>query len=54
MVRLEKRVLGSFLMQEQDRDVKLMTDFWRGIGFKAPQFIFTNDQDLTNTTVVVD
>jgi hypothetical protein len=37
---------GVFQVQEIKREVVLMTDWWKGVGFFVPQWIFTNDQDL--------
>jgi hypothetical protein len=39
--------LMNFDMQKFDRQVKLLGDWWEGIGFVIPGIVFTNDQDLS-------
>lgn len=36
-----------FQIQEDKREVAVMTDFWKGAGFWMPEHIYTNDQDLS-------
>jgi hypothetical protein len=36
-----------FKVEESKRQVSIYTDFWKGIGFWQPEYIFTNDVDLT-------
>lgn len=47
-VKLAKKSqnMGQFQLENVDRQVKLYTDFYKGIGFYLPEAIFTNDQDL--------
>jgi hypothetical protein len=39
-----------FQVENVDRTVKIYTDFWKGIGFWVPEWIFTNDQDLSSAS----
>lgn len=34
-----------FDVQQADRQVKLMTDFWKGLGFPILEFVYSTDQD---------
>ena len=47
-VKLAKKSqnVGIFQLENVDRQVKLYTDFYKGIGFYLPEAMFTNDQDL--------
>lgn len=36
-----------FEVEKVDRQVKAYTDFYKGVGFWIPQYVYTNDQDLT-------
>lgn len=37
---------GKFDVQKQDRDIKLLSDWWIGIGFWYMPYVYHNDQDL--------
>ena len=37
---------GRFDVQKQDRDVKLLSDWWIGLGFWYLPYVYHNDQDL--------
>lgn len=39
---------GRFDVQKQDRSVKLLSDWWIGLGFWYYGYVFHNDQDLTD------
>lgn len=39
---------GKFDVQKQDRSVKLLSDWWIGLGFWYYGYVFHNDQDLTD------
>jgi hypothetical protein len=45
---LKKKTMGpeNVLVESQKREVNIMIDFWRGIGFQIPEIVFTNDRDL--------
>lgn len=36
-----------FLMEGQDRSVKLWGDIWRAVAFPIPEAVFTNDRDMS-------
>lgn len=36
-----------FLIERVDRNVKAYTDYWKACAFPIPQWVFTNDQDLS-------
>lgn len=43
---VKKAALGStFRIESQKREVAVLTDWWEGVGFPYPSFVFTNDQD---------
>ena len=48
MGRWEKRSTNQngFKVESNKRMVSVLSDWHKGIGFRAPEFIFHNDQDL--------
>lgn len=47
LIRRNGRNSDKFEMQASDRSVKLMADWWFGIGFWVPEYVYTNAADLT-------
>jgi hypothetical protein len=47
-VRLSKKTQNEKMVQVQsiDRQIKIFTDFWFGVGFVIPEIVFTNDVEL--------
>lgn len=37
---------NMFEIEKEDRNVKIYTDWWEGVGYVIPGIVFTNDQDL--------
>lgn len=42
----QKRSNAGFQVENVDRNVKIFTDWWEGLGFIIPEYLFTNDSDL--------
>ena len=51
LVHVTKRSFGSanFDMQKHDRQVKVLTDWWEGVGFACNQMVWTTEETVAET-----